>query len=224
MDQEWVAALRTLRGEFVRMGGKGSGNWAHRGRPGKVGGSAPRGAAALPKGAKGMFRTFDSRDEAHKYAMENLSGPETEARGIERDAMWYYTGDGWASVNFYLRGKREDVTKKAKRAIEGLDRMLARDSAVLQEGIVVKREFGWKFFDDKPVGTVFEDGAFLSTTVDPKTQYYRDSVDLYVPKGVRAAYVYENSFKGHEMELLLNRGLTFRVVKNDDSGVAVEVL
>lgn len=205
------------KSEVVEMGSERSGHWGHRGRKGKRGGS-------LSKGAKGMFRTFDSRDEAHEYAMENLSGPEAEARGIERDAMWYYTGDGWANVNFHLRGQREDVPKKAKRAIEGLDKMLARDSAVLQEGIVVKREFGWKFFDDKPVGTVFKDRAFVSTTVNPETRHYRDGVDLHVPKGVRAAYVYENSFKGNEMELLLNRDLTFRVVKNDDSGVAVEVL
>ena len=29
-------------GEYIAMGGKGSGHWRHRGRPGKVGGSAPR--------------------------------------------------------------------------------------------------------------------------------------------------------------------------------------
>ena len=40
-----VGLIEINLGDFIAMGGPGSGNWRHAGRPGKRGGSAPRGAS-----------------------------------------------------------------------------------------------------------------------------------------------------------------------------------
>lgn len=54
VNQEWLIYLRTLRGELIEMGGKGSGHHGHAGRKGKKGGSAPgkAGGAAKPRGER----------------------------------------------------------------------------------------------------------------------------------------------------------------------------
>lgn len=44
-NKQWYV-FGEIREIFTEMGGKGSGNWAHRGRPGKVGGSTSRGGGA----------------------------------------------------------------------------------------------------------------------------------------------------------------------------------
>jgi len=52
-------------------GGPGSGNWGHRGIPGKVGGSSPRGAGLSPTSGKDWLQRYEKRaGKKHPKAME----------------------------------------------------------------------------------------------------------------------------------------------------------
>lgn len=48
-------------GGFKEMGSRGSGNWGHKGRPGKMGGSAPGGGKGAPKGGSVKGKPFEYR-------------------------------------------------------------------------------------------------------------------------------------------------------------------
>lgn len=94
MDKEWIAYLRTLRGEFIQMGGKGSGFRGHKGRKGKRGGSAPRsgGAAAVRKeisGVSGELKPIVDLMSAHTEVSrlgEERKHLRSRERQLSRDA------------------------------------------------------------------------------------------------------------------------------------------
>lgn len=67
MENYIVALIDLSLSDYIAMGGKGSGHWRHRGRPGKRGGSAPKGMRA-PSIAKGRQ---DRRKGRHAYAFES---------------------------------------------------------------------------------------------------------------------------------------------------------
>lgn len=68
------------------MGGPGSGNWAHLGRPGKVGGSAPRNAGmTIAKGRDWLERYAQVAGKPHPLAVEIAAGKQgTTAQRIQQ--------------------------------------------------------------------------------------------------------------------------------------------
>lgn len=205
----------------VKKGGPGSGHHGHSGLEGVWGGSTPSGGG----GGGGDYRTFNSDDEAHEYGKKHLAGGVSERLGGVGDAIIHYTKHGYNEVNGYLRGRYSEgeILKKSKRAVNAFDKLMDHEDSVVPEDITVMREFGYNFFDDKPVGTIFKDKGFVSTTMNPTPKRYPDAVRVLVPKGTRAAYIREFSQQYWENELLLDRGQNFEVVKNDSDGIIVKV-
>jgi len=203
-------------------GGPGSGNWGHKGIPGQQGGSAP----GPGLGSTSVYREFESDEEAHEYATETLSGGVEARMGGVGDAVINYTKEDYMRVNGYLRGRfsEEEILKRDQKTIEGLDKLMTHEDSVVQDNITVMREFGWSFFDDKPVGTKFRDKAFVSTSVNPNPRRYADAVKVNVPKGTKAAYLEPLTQVPWEYELLLDRGQVFEVMQNDSDGVVVRVM
>lgn len=241
---------------LTEMGGPGSGHWGHRGRKGKRGGSARSRAGAPAGGAK--YRTFGTREEAAEYAEKHLHGAEQalqqeiadiytaaglgEGKGDEprlytpqdkeASALWEWSGDGYDRINNPLRrlGAANAPYKPGRdKYVDALDRFFKRPKATIPEDIEVTRAFGWDFFDDKPVGTIFKDYGFVATTIQPDPRgpifaHGGGAVKVRVPKGTRGAYLSLYHNRPHEHEVLLDRGQTFKVTQNDERGIVVDVI
>ena len=79
MRDEVFDGIEYTKGEYVTKGGKGSGHWGHKGRPGKRGGSAARGAVAPVK----KLPPTDSKIDANRLGY-NLSEKD---KGVIRRAI-----------------------------------------------------------------------------------------------------------------------------------------
>ena len=183
------------------------------------------------------FMTFDTMSEAQAY-LDSLRGPIDAAfvdfpadaygggGGPEVQALSSYVGDGYVSINNSLRRSNDpDALAGVNREIGALDDLFGRSEAILPDSITVWRSFGPKFFDDKPVGTIFTDNAYTSTSINPDFERYGWAVaEVEVPAGIRAVSGQAVSYKRSEMEVLLERGLSFEVVENNDIDITVRVL
>ena len=81
-------------------GGPGSGNWGHRGIPGKVGGSSPRGVGLSPTSGKDWLERYEKRTgKKHPKAARLVKGQ--ESYGLIKDMA---DGTFSAEVNPYNEG------------------------------------------------------------------------------------------------------------------------
>jgi len=109
------------RGGLRTLGGPGSGNHGHAGRPGQVGGSAPSEATL-----SGPFTAIDSKpmSSAEGYAWHETGPVAAWARALseeDREAISSYVGFGYKEINGTLRGqppmKKEFVRNATKDEI-----------------------------------------------------------------------------------------------------------
>ena len=142
----------------------------------------------------------------------------------QRDAADRYGGDGGYNINRGLREGHGDLSAlqpRHREAVEGLDSIM--DSSRLRSDVAVYRVaprmgelFGDAFGADSLVGRSWTDDGFVSTSVDARTPNYQAvSMHILVPKGTGA---FSSPLLLDRDELLLQRGLTFRVVA--DHGVS----
>lgn len=91
---DWVATLQSL-------GGPGSGNFGHAGRPGEVGGSAPDGDGPIPTHG----RRYNSED-GYRWHEEGVVAEWGRSLSKEdRLALTGYSGFGYVGINNTLRGE-----------------------------------------------------------------------------------------------------------------------
>ena len=92
-------------GDLIAMGGKGSGNWGHKGRPGKRGGSAPKGSAAAIKKTPPTDSAF-SEDQVYErnFTKGQLTRIRKEAKILPQEHLdtvstidQDYIGEGYAA-------------------------------------------------------------------------------------------------------------------------------
>lgn len=210
MDQEWIAALRILRGEYREMGSRRSGNWGHRGRPGKRGGSARRGAAA-PRS------TLSQKDYM------------TSLPSTQEEAVSDYVISAYKPINAYLRAGTESDQMDVRAAVEGIDAAMDSvpplTSATLYRAMAVSpAEMGMKVDD------IWQDEGFMSTTKSSRYLYtelsdLKTRVRIKLPKKIRADVRGLEIFRmglrkqrKNEQEILLDRGTSFKVVSINEKG------
>lgn len=163
--------------------------------------------------------------DAAPYQLYGGGGP-TSSQGVSREqmdrALHQYGGFGYGKINHDLR-QGQTKNPDTRRQIRAIDAAMA--SSPLAESVEVTRVVGagptvfgagWR---PRMVGLEYRDLGFVSTSASPKIQErpgYRSKhsavLHIWVPAGTHAVSM--SPGKQHEWderELLLNRGLTYRV-------------
>ena len=148
----------------------------------------------------------------------------------ERTGLNYYTADDYKPLNDYLYGFGEGST-----IIK--DRIAQIDSAIdkfsLKEDIIVYRGTDNRYYSDWETGDVKTIDAYISSAVTKEeAEAYYKRVDLEpvmleisVRKGTKSFYVGENNPEyGSEDELLLGRGLKYKVIERVGKTLKLEVI
>ena len=230
------------------MGGKGSGNFGHSGRPGERGGSGDGG------------RSFSSKEEADSWG----EGTQSWAENLSQEQLGAISHYTWSvGINDDLRsGKGPDRTEAYRAQVrpgdpsddsnfrtfsraehlELLDSVFAKSDAVLPESVVTHRAWtGMKDqFAEMQEGDEFVDLGFTSTALSKgeiKDFSGRKSakLEIHVPKGTKAIYLGTigknvtkalrgRSWMAESSELLLNRGTRFRMKGRRGKTTILEVV
>lgn len=192
--------------------GRGSGG-------GGRGGGGGGGGASEEK-----FAQFTSTEAADAWAMDNAPGL-NDLSDKERGSIEYYTARGYGPINEYLRSDGDvSISKNANSNLKRIDDAMSKPDAIVQKPFTAYRGWGGDFFASKPVGSTFTDNGFVSTSVNPNHRWGGSVATVRVPTGSRGRYIKTSSKYPEEMEFLANRGQTYRVVKNDASGIIVEIV
>ncbi len=158
------SATLLLLSPGMELGGPGSGNWGHAGRPGKRGGSAPGGGSHKKTSAINLDGKIEALRESYRRlqntSLDWNSDPQvsdeatvkekvqfaTETFGIDdlgSDAKWAlssYTGAGHHSINGILRHPEEWASERLESFREETREKIALlDSAFQQPGSVCRR-------------------------------------------------------------------------------------
>lgn len=201
--------------EYVK-GGKGSGNFGHKGRPGKRGGSAPRG-------------TIDEFDPPSRE-QHDVWGQSVHRKLTwdESSAVWGYTDGEYESVNGWLRHHPTDFDMREPKDLD--EQVSLLDSATRKwttpENIKVFRGLDLKREDVENLeGSIFEDPGFLSTSIS-RSQAKSFTGKLYdvdvlfeisVPKGVHALPVYVSDHP-EDMEIIFPKGSRLKIIRELPAG------
>jgi phage portal protein BeeE len=159
-----------------------------------------------------------------------------EPDGPHKDAVFSYTGGGYLGINADLRVGRFD-DRRTKNDIRRLDEAMA-DSPLGSDVVVVRgirdprAVFGDAWNDSDVSGLEWSELSFASSSTNVaqtgRTYFTGNSgvrMEILVPKGTSALA----ASRAGEAELLLNRGLKYRVVRDDGvvdgiRRISVEVL
>ena len=163
-----------LRKAVTNIGTKSSGNYGHEGRPGERGGSAPGGISEDEKRAIAK----DPQASRNMAVKTKQRIPEAAKRfgytaADENVHLQRYMDDDYQEVNSILREGIEPYAapKDILYSLEGL----CDESPSIGEGIVMYRGLGehsGMAMADKEVGTILEDKAFQSFSLDPHEVEY----------------------------------------------------
>lgn len=208
-------------GEFVKTlnelelnGGDGSGNHGHAGRPGEVGGSAPKGS-----GGQSVEEKFDTLAEATNWSDEEKAYAELYFDAIEEE---------FNTIQDYAKGGEDDWVDKAKGikasdVTKVLDKKIAESSlpedTLLYRGLLIEPD---KLKELEKNG--FQAQGFQSTSLEKKVSYgYLDAYGDYEEYDNYSSVILKiNAKKGSkfasatsngEFEILLPRNATFKNVK-----------
>lgn len=189
---------------------------------------------------------FDSAKIAEKALSKNLLTPNLTID--EKEAIRYYTGGGFHSINKHLRGHKgfETIEPHANTAIKRLTEAI--DKTNLNEPMIVHRGFDHqqsnKMLADKiglkmedisdPIklrnvinsGHVFTDNGFGSTSIATQTAWQGVQMHVYCPSGTKGLYVDKLSTNPGEYEYLLQRNTKYRLtgIAYDDKGNITDIM
>ena len=146
----------------------------------------------------------------------------------EKKAVEDYVDFSYQPINGYLRGheKRTRVPGfDAQEAISHLDS--AMDKFDLTEDVIVYRGDSIDIFAGRNVGDELVIPQFMSTSIN--TEYAQDFngpffAEIRVPRGTKSLYLGNNSQLPEESELLLSRGLRYKVIDRTGNTTVLEVV
>lgn len=148
---------------------------------------------------------------------ESIEGFIENSRDI--DALTWYTGDGYLDLNDMLRQGGSDVVlkSKVKRMTRAFDQ-----AGVTPDSVIVKRGFSSDALEEllrKGVakGETITDLGYMSTSLT-NADYGNIEMIMKVPEGANAIPVEPITKVKGELELLVNRGSSFRVDKATQIG------
>lgn len=198
-------------------GGTGSGNFAHSGRPGKKGGSAPRNYANMTwedyrtaAGVQNMgWSTIDVPPEIEVESEEFFDY--LQNHGINYDALKRYSDFSY-DINAALRNG-ESLDPKQQKIVSALDEIFEHKSSRAPKDMIVTR--------GGVPATVrnsksFTDNGFTSTSTGYASNF-GDVITIKVPKGSKAVF---NTWSGED-EVILPRGSQFKR-QPDDTWLYIE--
>jgi len=157
-------------------------------------------------------------------------------RWTEKDAVDNYTDGGHNTLNPLLYGNSTDspqVQEMYRKDIQLIDSAMDKFSLdrnlVAYSGTKAKHYIDWNVGDEKTIP------AYLSTTLKPKIakSFYDDAkkqseplmIEVRVPKGTKCLYVGDNTkYIEREDELLLGRGLKYKVIAKKGDKMIIEVI
>jgi hypothetical protein len=155
------------------------------------------------------FRSFDDDEDAiERWGQGNYFGWNSSLSRAEREAIAYYSGDGFKYVNKFFREGRS-FSQKDKDAAANVEAALKKGQ--LPEPIVVRRAM---FLSDAGIdpkslrqGDVLPiTNAPVSTTLLPNATFQGDRLEIRLPEGTRGAYlnaIGPDSKNSHEREFLV---------------------
>lgn len=181
------------------------------------------------QGRHGGHGGFQERIAAAKTGDEALGSTDVRFTGDTSiphgEAIASYAGWGSEDTNSGLRqgrGRKESLDVEHRRIADELDRSMSsstlHDDVVVYRGMNGRRAFGSEDWNDNPgsmVGAEFTDHAFSSTTTSPgiakEFTYSQTPVRMRIlaPRGTHAITIDQG-----ESEILLDRGLKFRIVSD----------
>lgn len=132
----------------------------------------------------------------------------------EKAAIKAYTGDDWyKAINTYARtGKVLPGFSETElqQFIQHLNP--AFKDAIIPADTVAQRVVGPNMLDLFKEGTLFQDGGFVSTSIDPQHSW-KNSIRLFIklPEGAPGAFVKDLSVYPNEFEVLLPRNSVMQV-------------
>jgi len=205
-----------------KRGGEGSGNFGHEGRPGEQGGSGGGGSSEIKQ-----------LNEEQESAVR-----------------WYGSTVGHQNINDYLRyGKvtiqregtvirdpPEGLLKMKKEYIDSVVSNIDSSMNPLKEDTQVIRVLRGEGISRHTEGAVIEDKGYMSTSTDmsfaDKWKYgpLSENIEtgliliLNVPRGTKVLDVSKTSADYSESELLLQRGLSYKVDKIDGNKVYANIV
>lgn len=160
---------------------------------------------------------------------------------VNKKILADYTAGGYDSVNAYLNGDYI-VEGNGKvfldKEIDVIDDTMSKFK--LNDNIVTFRGTKQKYYDKYDVGDTFTEKVYYSTSLKENNakeflskhkgindgDYYDDSmlVEIRVPKDTKSLYIGDNGDYKQEYELLLSRGLTYKVIKKLKHKIILEVI
>lgn len=155
---------------------------------------------------------IDGLTEKEKHAIRKYtynSGDEKPNRFFER-------------LNAMLRG---DVSqdKKLLEYAETISEALKKNK--MKQDIICYRNMEFDPYEKYPVGKIFTDRQFISTSVTPKAALAkRFKITILVPKGSRCAYIENISKYPKQRELLLDKDCRMRILSKQKDSVLLEVI
>lgn len=177
------------------------------GKFGETSGGDDGGGDDYSRSDPGLADEDDSRPAHNRIAGASLSSPPTSK---EYGAVEFYTGDGYIEINNDLR----KMGRTSFSEVKDLDTLFSKTS--LSEPIVAYRSMSERSLKRiTEAGGTFTDAGFvsLSASADYDFQGTNITVEVRLPKGSKALPVAGMSVNSSENEILVNRGSSFKVVK-----------
>lgn len=189
-------------------------------------------------------RSFDDGEAATEYFKSNPTRPKLS--NAEKNDVGYYQSLGYEKFNGHLRGTLEKPLSPAEtdalnRFSSVVSKAALRDNVQAFRGMLLETPEARAIVDRWQPGKTFIEPGFISTTTDRETHKmfggdienpYGGSVSITmrVPAGTPALYMptaNPQRLTG-EYELLLNKGLKYRVISkreiNGNFDVEIEIL
>lgn len=159
--------------------------------------------------------------------MQALYDPE-----VSKQAIQHYTGSGYSSINDGLRngGLGPSLTDRVGQIDKTMKTVTSPMTVTRGMGI---DGFGLGFIGDGStqavtdalVGTIFEDPAFLSTSIAPGGVFHRTNgvrLEIEVPPGAKGVYVQRISNHKSEYEFIMARNTKMMVTSVQESPGNIE--
>lgn len=224
-------------------GGKGSGNFGHAGRPGKVGGSAPGESGAEPREIPDTAKDFQVIADnstylpysqsveiaAMKFGLEKINDSNTNTMLMDDktvyNAVYDYMNEAYKAVNGYHRSGKLPSGHTQEYIDDMTDALDEACSNEIGSDIVVYRSMNARDLD---IGDEFVDNGYVSTSLDraiASSFHHGLLARIYVPKRSRGVFLGNIPSEGRqEWEVLLPRQTKFRVLNKSHGRIELEVV
>lgn len=179
---------------------------------------------------KRIYKSADTKDIQELQKQSNLCYNKLDIN--QKNALDEYTMGGYQDVNDYLNKKFE--------GFDNIDNMItdiddSMEKFNLQNDLIVYRGTDSKYYSKYKINDVFESNMYFSTSVnyEKANKFYLNNIgegkdalmlEIRAPKGTKSIYVGDNSSYEPEDELLLSRGLKYKVIEVLKGKIVLEVI